>query len=185
MAGLAALRHLTCLPGAVRRCDERLLEKLLRRVLNDLSEFSQALAGQPGGTWYPGAIGYLPDLMAQDEQGQLLAGLEVKTRALINWGWYGTETFQSQLDRYVRRTEEIGAADAPLYLVVDTTNKGKIEDELAAIDESRIASAHRWSVLTLTDLLERAPAWPVADTASIDGTTGPVVDVLISLLSEP
>lgn len=185
MAGLAALRQLTSRPGAVRTCDERLLEKLLRRILNDLSDFSTALARKPDGTWYPGAVGYLPDLMAEDKEGRFLAGLEVKTRAHVNWGWYGTEDWHSQLDCYARRTKEIDAGDAPLYLVVDTTNKARIERELAAEGEWRIASASRWSVLTLTELLHLAPAQDDAGPALVGGPAAAAVDLLTSMMSEP
>ncbi len=120
--------------------------------------------------------------MAQNESEQFLAGLEVKTRANINWGWFDTEVWQSQLDRYGRRTEEIGGGQAPLYLVVASTNEDRVKRELAATGESRIASASRWTVLTLEDLLKLSPGPPPTTDASVQG---PAVELLTSLLAEP
>ena len=180
--GLAALRRLTEVPQGVARCDERLLEKLLRRVLNEIEDLSLSLTNGQPGEWYPGAAGWLPDLMAESESEQFLAGLEVKTRANINWGWYGTEVWQSQLDRYARRTEEVAGELAPLYLVVASTNKDWVNRELSAIGDLRIESASRWTVLTVEDLLDRHPGPP----ATSDGSQQePAIELLASLLAEP
>ena len=180
--GLAALHKLTEVPQGVARCDERLLEKLLRRVLNDLDEFSDALTNGQSGRWHPGAAGWMPDLMAESEGHRFLAGLEVKTRANINWGWYGTERWQSQLDRYADRAREIGGERAPLYLIVAEANRERVERELSAIGEWRIASASRWTVLTLQELLQRVPE-PLASSRA--SSQGPAVELLGSLLAEP
>lgn len=181
-AGLLALQRLSAVPRGVERCDERLLEKLLRRVLNDLEDFSLSLTAGSLGKWYPGVAGWLPDLMAEGDGGRFLAGLEVKTRANINWAYYGTEVWQSQLDRYAWRAKDVGGGQAPLYLLVDATNKKRVLDELAADGEARITSAGRWSVLTLHELLERAPQLPAVAHPVPPGAAAQLLD---SLLAEP
>ena len=111
-----------------------------------------------------------------------MAGLEVKTRADINWGWYGTDVWQSQLDRYAARAAQLDAGQAPLYLVVAASNRALVEQKLTATGEWRIASAESWTVLTLDELLERAPE---AQVVPADAAAAGAVRLLTSLLAEP
>lgn len=177
--GLQALRELVRTPGGVSGCDERLLEKVLRLVLNDVVELSLQLTKGRAGTWTRGTAGWLPDLFAEDADEGFLAGLEVKTRAGINWGEYGTPGRRcSQLDRYAERVDEIGASDAPLYLVVGSANEKRVRRQLEPDAESRIESGARWRVLSLEDLLHFVPEHdPVA-------AEDPALVLLLRLLAQ-
>lgn len=181
LVGLSALRKLAAVNGGVAGCDDRMLEKLLLRVLNELDEFSLKLTAGKSAAWMPGSPGWMPDLLAEDSNGWFVAGIEVKTRANINWGRYGTATEQSQLDRYAARATEIGADAAPLYLVVDSTKKELI---LRKLSDSRIVSSDRWSVLTLDELLDLAPRSKRAASAQASAQE-PAVQLLASLLAKP
>ncbi len=166
--------------GRVSHCDERLLEKLLRRTLNHVPDWSSTITGGVTATWFAGAAGWLPDLMAETSSGAFAAGIEVKTRANINWGYYGSDTWQSQLDRYADRANELGAEDAPLCLLVSSTNEAKVKAELAATGDARIQSQERWKVRTLEDLLALAGPEP----AGLVSGNHPAVELLASLLTD-
>ena len=177
--GRAALGELIkC--GRVSHCDERLLEKLLRRTLNHTPDWSLSLTSGVTATWFAGAAGWLPDLMAQTSAGAFAAGIEVKTRANINWGYYGSEVWQSQLDRYADRVSEIGGEAAPLYLLVSSTNQAKVKTELAGTGDAEVRSKDRWEVITLDKLLALADP----DPASRVTANHPAVELLTSLLTD-